>query len=79
MNLKKSVLAITLAISAALAATPAFAAEDTSEAKACYPTAVTRSEDGFEIRKMYDLGPDDDSAGIPRSDFIGRPSETGTS
>lgn len=70
MNLKKSVLAITLAISAALAATPAFAAEDTSEAKACYPTAVTRSEDGFEIRKMYDLGPDDDSAGIPRSDFI---------
>jgi len=35
----------------------------------CYPTAVTRSEDGSEIRKMYDLGPEDDPAGIPRSDF----------
>ena len=34
-----------------------------------YPTAVTRSEDGSEIRKMYDLGPEDDPAGIPRSDF----------
>ena len=34
-----------------------------------YPTAVTRSEDGGEIRKMYDLGPEDDPAGIPRSDF----------
>ena len=69
MNLKKSVLAITLAISTAIAATPAFAVEGTSEAKACYPTAVTRSEDGTEIRKMYDLGPNDDPAGIPRSDF----------
>lgn len=69
MKLKRSILAITLAISTALAATPAFAAEDTSEAKACYPTAVTRSEDGTEIRKMYDLGPNDDPAGIPRSDF----------
>ncbi len=35
----------------------------------CYPTAVTRSENGSEIRKMYDLGPEDDLAGIPRSDF----------
>lgn len=69
MNLKKSFLAITLAISAALAATPAFAAEGSSEAEACYPTAVTRSEDGTEIRKMYDLGPNDDPAGISRSDF----------
>lgn len=69
MNLKKSVLAITLAISTAIAATPAFAAEDTTVAKACYPTAVTRTDDGTEIRKMYDLGPNDDPAGISRSDF----------
>ena len=69
MNLKKSVLAIALAISAVIAATPAFAAEDTPAAKACYPTAVTRTDDGTEIRKMYDLGPNDDPAGIPRSDF----------
>lgn len=36
---------------------------------ACYPTAVTRNEDGAEIRKMYDLTPEDDPMGIPRSDF----------
>ena len=35
----------------------------------CYPTSVTRSEDGVQIRKVYDLGPDEDPAGIPRSDF----------
>ena len=35
----------------------------------CYPTSVTRSEDGTEIRKVYDLSPEDDLAGIPRSDF----------
>ena len=35
----------------------------------CYPTSVTRSEDGTQIRKVYDLGPDEDPAGIPRSDF----------
>lgn len=36
---------------------------------ACYPTSVTRSEDGREIRKVYDLGPEEDPAGIPCSDF----------
>ena len=36
---------------------------------ACYPTSVTRSEDGTEIRKVYDLGPNEDPAGISRSDF----------
>ena len=35
----------------------------------CYPTSVTRSEDGAQIRKVYDLGPQDDPAGISRSDF----------
>lgn len=48
--------------------TAAFAA-DPAPASPCYPTAVTRTEDGGEIRKMYDLGPKDDPAGIPRSDF----------
>lgn len=47
----------------------AFAVEPELAAQACYPTAVTRTEDGAEIRKMYDLGPTDDPAGIPRSDF----------
>ena len=52
-------------------ATAAFADDppEPAQASPCYPTAVTRSEDGGEIRKMYDLGPEDDPAGIPRSDF----------
>ena len=47
-----------LALSLSLA--PAAFAADPSEPtqpSPCYPTAVTRSEDGTEIRKMYDLGP----------------------
>lgn len=35
----------------------------------CYPVSVTRSDDGSEIRKVYDLGPEEDPGGIPRSDF----------
>ena len=50
---------------AALAADPS----EPTQPSPCYPTAVTRSEDGTEIRKMYDLGPEDDPGGIPRSDF----------
>ena len=38
-------------------------------AQPCYPTSVTRSEDGTEIRKIYDLSRSEDPAGIPRSDF----------
>lgn len=59
-----------LALSMSLT-TAAFAADTTESTTAtpCYPTAVTRSEDGSEVRKMYDLGPEDDPAGIPRSDF----------
>ena len=51
--------------------TAAFADEppEPTQASPCYPTAVSRTEDGGEIRKMYDLGPEDDPAGIPRSDF----------
>ena len=60
-------------LSLAMALAPAaFAAEPVSAAdmaQVCYPTAVTRSEDGTEIRKFYDLGPQEDPAGIPRSDF----------
>lgn len=44
----------------------AFAA-DTSEV--CYPTSITQSEDKTEIRKAYDLAPDQNPDGIPRSDF----------
>ena len=54
-----------LAHTAALAPA-AFAA---SPPTPCYPTAVTRSEDGAQIRKVYDLDPGEDPAGISRSDF----------
>ncbi|OUQ61344.1 hypothetical protein B5E56_04335 [Flavonifractor sp. An112] len=40
-----------------------------ASAQVCYPTSITRSEDGTELKKIYDLGPEDDPAGIPRSDF----------
>ena len=56
---------LALALTAALAPA-AFAA---SPPAPCYPTAVTRSEDGAQIRKVYDLGPGEDPAGISRSDF----------
>lgn len=38
-------------------------------AEVCYPTAVEESEDGGEIRKVYDLEPGQDPSGISRSDF----------
>ena len=56
---------LALALSAALAPSALAAAPPSL----CYPTSVTRSEDGAQIRKVYELGPKDDPAGIPRSDF----------
>ena len=53
-------------LSTALAAEPASVP---AEPQICYPTSISRSEDGAEIRKYYDLSPEDDPAGIPRSDF----------
>ena len=62
-----AVLGLTAVLTpSALAAEPMGALET---ARACYPTSVTRSEDGTELKKIYDLGPEDDPAGIPRSDF----------
>ena len=56
-----------------LALTPAALAADfepaVPDAKVCYPTAIVRSDDGTELKKIYDLSPEDDPAGIPRSDF----------
>lgn len=56
---------LALALTAALAPSVLAAAPPT----VCYPTSVTRSEDGTQIRKVYDLGPEEDPAGISRSDF----------
>ena len=56
---------LALALTASLAPTVLAAVTPTP----CYPTSVSRSEDGAQIRKVYDLGPQDDPAGISRSDF----------
>lgn len=56
---------LALALTASLAPTVLAAVPPTP----CYPTSVSRSEDGAQIRKVYDLGPQDDPAGISRSDF----------
>ena len=71
--MKRTILrcAAGLLMAAALLPT-ALAAEpfpEAPEVQVCYPTSVTRSEDGTEIRKVYDLSPEQDPAGIPRSDF----------
>ena len=60
-----SLLMLSMILSAVMI--PSALAAETSAV--CYPTSVTRSEDGTEIRKVYDLGPSEDPAGISRSDF----------
>ena len=35
----------------------------------CYPTAIDVRDEGAEIRKIYDLSPEADPAGISRTDF----------
>lgn len=72
--IKRLTALFALALVLAMAITPsAFAMEPADAAgttvKVCYPTAISRSEDSMELRKMYDLSPEDDPAGIPRSDF----------
>ena len=66
-------LAMTMAMStSAFAASPdepLLSGSSTEQPEICYPTYVAQSEDGTELRKYYDLGPEDDPAGIPRSDF----------
>ena len=62
-----TICAAVLCLTSAL--TPAAMAAETPEVQVCYPTSVTQSEDGSEIRKIYDLSPEDDPLGISRSDF----------
>ena len=56
-----------------LALTPTALAADfepaVPDAKVCYPTSIVRNDDGTELKKIYDLSPEDDPAGISRSDF----------
>ena len=66
--MKRKLIPCLLALAFAASLAPSVLAA-TAPPVVCYPTSVTRSEDGTEIRKAYDLGPDEDPAGIPRSDF----------
>ena len=63
-NMKQTIILLLVAVLLAATMTPVALA-----AEVCYPTAVEQSEDGSEIRKVYDLTPDQDPAGISRSDF----------
>jgi len=62
-------VSILCALALILTMAPAAYAADLPPGAACYPTSVDRSEDGTEIRKIYDLSPEESPAGIARSDF----------
>ena len=66
-------LAMTMAMStSAFAASPdepLLGGTVTEQPEVLYPTYVAQSDDKSEFRKYYDLSPEDDPAGIPRSDF----------
>ena len=66
-----SLCAAALCLTMALAPTALAADFETAppNAKVGYPPSIVRSDDGTELKKIYDLGPEDDPAGIPRSDF----------
>ena len=51
MMLCAAVLCLTMTLA------PTALAAGTNEVEICYPTAITQSEDGTELRKLYDLGP----------------------
>ena len=61
--------ALLLAAALAPSALAAEAPNTIDSSQVCYPTSVTRSEDGNEIRKIYDLSPAENPSGISRSDF----------
>ena len=59
-----------LALCAVLALSMAFSLSAlAADAEVCYPTAVEQSEDGTQLKRVYDLTPETDPAGISRSDF----------
>ncbi len=55
--------------SAILSTTATSIPTSTAPKTVCYPTAIDVRDEGAEIRKIYDLSPEADPAGIPRADF----------
>ena len=68
-SLCAAALSLTMALAPSALAAEVGMAEAGTTPQVCYPTSVTQSEDGTGLKKFYDLGPADDPAGIPRSDF----------
>ena len=66
--MKRNIICLCAAALTLTLTMPAFAAE--SGTGGYYPIDVTQSEDGREIRKTYELTPEQDPAGIPQDDFI---------
>lgn len=66
-------LAMTMAMSTSAFAArpdePLLSGTEPEVPEICYPTYVAQSDDRTELRKYYDLGPEDDPMGIPRTDF----------
>ena len=66
--MKRNLMLCAAVLCLTLMLAPTALAAELGDAAVCYPTAITQSEDGAELRKIYELGPEDDPAGIPRSD-----------
>ena len=69
MKMRRAMMLCAAVLCLTMTLAPTALAAGTNEVEICYPTAITQSEDGTELRKLYDLGPEDDPTGIPRSDF----------
>ena len=67
--MKRVSILCAMALAVLLTMAPAAYAADLPPSPVCYPVSTTRSEDGTEIRKIYDLSQEEDPAGIARSDF----------
>lgn len=65
--MKRKAIAWVMMLALTIAAIPAARAADIPEV--CYPTSIVQSEDGAELKRIYDLDPATDPAGISRSDF----------
>ena len=71
--MKRTLSLFAAALCLTMVLTPTVLAADLEHAvpdtKVCYPTSIVRNDDGTELKKIYDLSPEDDPAGIARSDF----------
>ena len=60
MKMRRAMMLCAAVLCLTMTLAPTALAAGTNEVEICYPTAITQSEDGTELRKLYDLGPEDD-------------------